>query len=398
VARDRYQSGTLWEENGKWWLRYTEKHLDGTKDRPTICVGTTEQFNSTKKARLAADKIMEKVNEGLVVTRMSQLCADYEQRGIGHLRGHSKVAYQSLIHIMSREFGDERLDYLATAPGRAKMECWLNGRHICASYRRRLKSILKLIFRHALRMDYLKGTNPIDLIDLHSLPNKTRPKRPRNIITPDQYHALQNDERLSDVHKVLVSVLEMTGIRGCEAVGLSWGYGEPGDVVYRPCDIGIHADPPRIWIRRSVTDRGVRQTGEFEYETKNAQSKRTVALPEALSSVLQRFRAEHPVFNGWVFGSPETGRPRHMNALRRAIKEAAARHGFDYTGLGLHNPRHTMRRALEDNGATIGEQMMVLGHSSPQTTSRYGQDGFDQASKVTPLVNKVVSILNKKAS
>jgi integrase len=394
--RDRYQSGSLWEENGKWWLRYSEKHADGKTERPTVCVGTVEQYNTPKKARIAADRIMEKVNDGLVVTRMSQLCDDYEQRGIDHLRGNTQVAYQSPIHILGKEFGNERLDWLATAPGRARMERWLNGKEMCASTRRRLKSILKRIFRHALRMDYLKGTNPIDLIDLHNLPSNTRPKRPRNIITPEQYEALQNDPRLPDLYKVLVSVLVMTGIRGCEAMGLSWGYRKPGDADYRPCDIDLSADPPKIWIRRSVTDRGIKQTGKFMYDPKNLNSKRTVSLPDALIPILKRLRAEYPVFNGWLFGSPKTGRPRHMNAVRRSIKEAAARNGFDYTGFGLHNPRHTMRRALEDNGATIGEQMMVLGHESPQSTHKYGQDGFDQAAKVTPIVNKVVSILSQK--
>jgi integrase len=391
--RERYQSGSLWEENGKWWTRYTERHADGTSSRPTVCIGTKEQYPTATKAREAKDAIMRKAKQVTVVTRFDYLCDDYLKCGIDHLRGYSVVSRRSIVNTVKRQFGEYRLDYLCTAPGRAKMEDWLNGLSVSAEYRKIVKAILSLVFRHAMKKDFMKGDNPVKLIDSRNAPGKTRKKRPRHIITPEQFAALQQDKELPELCKVVLAVMEMTGVRGCEAMGLSWEHGQPGDAEYRQSDVDFLAEPPKLHIRRSVKE------GRYIDDPKTPESVRSLAMPSVLVQILMRWKTSQPILNGWVFGSPQTGRPYMGSHVRRLIKQAAARHGFDYCGFGLHNGRHTFRIAFKDAGASLEEQMRAMGHTNPKTTLDYGRDG-DHAKDFAPYVEKVaanvVSILVKK--
>jgi integrase len=360
-TRERYQSGSLWEENGKWWLRYSEKHADGKTERPTVCVGTMEQYNTMKKARLAADELMKAINENIAVTRWEHLCDDYLARGVDHLRGYTLKPRISVVNTLKRAFAGERLDHLTTAPGRMKMEAWLNGNRMSSNYRHDLRAIMRLIFRHAQRWDLIKGDNPVDLLDVRSRPQATKAKRPRHTITPDQYAALQDDPELPELSKVVLAVMEYTGLRGCEALGLSWTHGDPQDPGYRACDVEFDSDPPKIWVRRSVKE------GHYIDDPKTEESKRTAPLPSKLASILMRWKNSAPIINDWVFGSPFTGSPYLGSGIRKRIKAAARSHGFDYVGFGLHSTRHTFRKAIREAGASPEEQMwgMAIRSSRP---------------------------------
>lgn len=391
--REKYQSGSLWEENGKWWTRFTEHRVDGTKSRPVILVGTVEQYPTPTKAREAKDEIMRKAKEVTVVTRFDYLCNHYINFGIEHMRDYSKMSRRSVVKTLREQFGEFRLDYLCTAPGRGKIEDWLNGTSMSANYRRHIKRVLTQIFRHAMRKDFLKGDNPAKLIDVRNRPDTTKRKRPRKLITPEQYAALQDDPLLPEFCKVLISVMQMSGTRGCEALGLSWGHRNPGDESYRECDIDTSSKPPKLQIRRSVKE------GKYEDDPKTPESERILAMPAVLVEIILHWKATRPILNGWVFGSPQTGQPYLGSYCRTLIKEASARYGFDYCGFGLHNGRHTFRAAIKDAGASLEDQMRIMGHTDPKTTMGYGRDG-DHSAEFAPYVEKVaanvVSILSKK--
>ena len=373
--RERYKKGSLIEENSGWWLRYTERHTDGKISRPRVFIGTKEQYPTKRKAQLAADKVMEGVNEAVAVTRFEHLCDRYKESGISHLREYTAKNYGSHIRIMREAFGKERIDFLASPQGILKIEAWLNGQKITASYRKQHKSCLSLMFKYAMKAGYLViGANPMTLVDVHNLPHNTTPRRKRNVITAEQYHALQGDPLLYPMDKLIISVMELTGMRGCEALGLKWE-----DVAY---------GESKIYVRRSVK-------GKYIDDPKTLASKRTVYLPDGLANMLRRWKAEQPVVNDWLFGSVQTGRPFTACPIRKRIKEAAKRLGFDYEGMGLHSHRHTFRANLRDAGATSEEQMWALGHTNLPTTMRYGQDGIDRAAKLAGPVSKVVSILGK---
>jgi integrase len=388
--RDKYQSGGLWEERGKWWLRYSETHADGKTERPTVCVGTVEQYNTKKKARIAADRIMEEVNDKVIVTRFDALCDDYEKRGIGHVRKYTALTYQSTIRTLRAAFGTERVDTLASVNGRMRMETWLNGTKMAATSRHRNKAILSLIFRHAMRWNFLNAEkNPIDLIDLRNMPHCTTPKRKRTVLTPEQYQALQAAPELCLLDKTIIAIMQMAGLRGCEALGLSWEHGKPDDTDYRPNDIDLNGNPAKIWVRRSVK-------GPHIDEPKTAESQRAEPLPATLAAILLRWKTAQPTINNWVFGSTRTGRPWNSGEIRRRIKAAAKKRGFDYEGFGLHNHRHTFRRNFATAGATPEQQMWAMGHSTLPTTMGYGGDGFDRTTVLAPYAERVVSILEGK--
>jgi integrase len=407
--RERYQSGSLFEKSGQWWLRYSEQHADGRKARPIVCVGTTEQYNTYKKARIEADAKMASLQESGVVTRWGDLCDGYFQNATGHLRSHSLQNRKCIVKLLKnamynggkidkgkigpmRPFADERIDHLASAAGRVKLEDWLNGQKMSANHRHTVKAVMRLIFRYGMKQDLIKGENPVDLIDTHNMRHNTNPKRRRDLITPEQYELLQNDPELPLLCKVVLAVMEFTGMRGCEALALSWEHGRPGDPDYRGCDIDFDSKPAKIWVRRSVKE------GKHIDEPKTPDSLRTVALTAKLAEILRHWRSAEPIFNNWVFGSPHTNNPYTGSVVRKYIKGAAARHGFDYHGFGLHNNRHTFKRALEKTGATMQQQMRALGHTNPRTLTGYGNGGADNAEELAPFAEKVVSILEGKGS
>lgn len=388
--RERNQDGHLWEENGKWWLRYTEYFEDGSTRRPVKCVGTKEQYPTKTKARAAADEIMAEVNNAVAVTRWEHLCDHYQKNGMDHVRG--KTQYRSLIKRLRDAFCGQRVDHLLELRGRLLIKNWLHAQKVTAGYRRQFRMMLDLIFNHGLEYD-LCNENPMEKISVHNTPTNTKPRRRRDVLRPEQFMALMNHPTLPDFAKVIVAVMEITGLRSCEALGLSWEHGQPGDAGYRPSDIDLFSAPPRLWVRRSTSTES--NDDWLIYGPKTEDSKRTAALPPALVQMLIRFRAKFPVINDWVFGSRQTGIPWTRKHIHLLIKEAARDLGFDYFGFGLHNHRHTFRRNLKVSGAGLEDQARALGHSvkNIEQTTEYGLDGVDFAEDLAPYAAKVVELL-----
>ena len=164
MTRARFQSGQLTRVKDVWTLRYYEKHADGRRPRRAVILGTTEQFPTKRAAQIAATERMREVNEAAAVTRFGYLCDEFLLRGIKHLRGYSQQVYRSHIETMRKTFAKERLDELATPKGIARLEDWLNGRLMAATYRRKHKAVLSLMFRFAMKNGFLSiQENPVTL-------------------------------------------------------------------------------------------------------------------------------------------------------------------------------------------------------------------------------------------
>ena len=403
--RDREQNGYVFEENGKWWVRYNEHHASGKTTRPIACLGTTEQLDTDTKVDRARKAFMAGVNESTVVTRWGTLCDSYVlhdkrfkamtedgQKNRGCIVRKLRNATYTGRRGEQVPFANERLDDLATAAGRTKLEDWLNDLQVTANYRHDVRGVMGQIFRYAMKQDFLKGDNPVKLIDGRNMPANTNPARVRELITPEQYEVLLNDPEMPEYCRVILMVMVCTGMRGCEALGLSWEHGTKGDPDYRPGDIDFDSLPPKIWIRRSAKGRVINKT-------KTLESERTAPMMAALASTLLRWKAAEPTINDWLFGSIDRrskGRPYHPTTVRNHFKRAAARYGFGLDiGFGLHNNRHTHKAALEAVGASDQQQMRALGQTNPSTLFKYASKP-DNAKELAPITEKVVTILAGK--
>ena len=97
---------------------------------------------------------------------------------------------------------------------------------------------------------------------MRNLPENTNPRRKREVLTVEQYHALLADEELPLICKIVLQLCTMTGLRSCEAIGLRWE-----DVDFRGC---------KIFVRRSVK-------GHFCDAPKTVESEATVPMHEDLA-------------------------------------------------------------------------------------------------------------------
>ena len=128
MPRNRYQSGSKPEcENGVWYIRYYEKHVDGKRPRKRRRLGSREELPTKSAARKAAEDFMREQNQAPAVIRFSELCGEYISNGMGNLRPYTRTYYLPLLGRLRQAFGKERLDALTSPRGIALLESWLNG-------------------------------------------------------------------------------------------------------------------------------------------------------------------------------------------------------------------------------------------------------------------------------
>lgn len=100
--------------------------------------------------------------------------------------------------------------------------------------------------------------------------------------------------------------------------------------------------------------------------------RRTIVLPDFLTTLLAEHLAEYPSESGLVFTASGGGPLHHRNFMRRHFKPAVVRAGLP-EALRFHDLRHTCAALLIANGRHMEEIKDYLGHSSIRVTSdRYG--------------------------
>ena len=165
-------------------------------------------------------------------------------------------------------------------------------------------------------------------------------------------HAAGTGDWQYEMHDVVVMLLD-TGARYNEIARLEW----------KAVDLGRKTI--ELW-------RGKTKTASFVYMT------------DRVHRVLQR-RAENKLHEQWVFTNWERTNHRTHNTtyLNQTMKAA----GVPYT---VHTLRHTFATKMLKAGMTLNDVRVLLGHSSIQTTLRYGHL---EASDASP---KAVAILNEQ--
>ena len=166
-------------------------------------------------------------------------------------------------------------------------------------------------------------------------------------------HACGTGDWEFEMHDVIVLLLD-TGARYNEIAQLEWK------------QVDLKEKTIELW-------RGKTDTASYIYMT------------DRVHRVLQR-RAEAKRHDRWVFTNWERTSHRTDNTtyLNQTIKAA----GVPYT---VHTLRHTFATKMLKAGMTLNDVRVLLGHSSIQTTLRYGHL---EASDASP---KAVAILNQQS-
>jgi len=165
-------------------------------------------------------------------------------------------------------------------------------------------------------------------------------------------HAAGTGDWQYEVHDVVVMLLD-TGARYNEIARLEW----------KAVDLGRKTI--ELW-------RGKTKTASYVYMT------------DRVHRVLQR-RAENKRHEQWVFTNWD--RTSHRTHNTTYLNQAMHAAGVPYT---VHTLRHTFATKMLKAGMTLNDVRVLLGHSSIQTTLRYGHL---EASDASP---KAVAILNQQ--
>lgn len=271
--------------------------------------------------------------------------------------------------------------YLIPAWGKRKMrtmtvaqvENWYHDLTLPPTTKAHVYGLLRTILNGAWRRDLI-DSNPCRVEGAGSVKRQTRTEIP----TAEQVDALAA-AMPSGKYEAMVLVSAWCGLR----------FGETTEL--RRSDFVLDADglPTIVRVRRAVT----RVDGRFVVGTpKSDAGVRDVVLPPHIRPILQAYlqtRPEDP--QTLVFPATRTGGHMQPSALYKPFYRARAAVGLP--SLRWHDLRHFAGTSAAVAGATMGEVMARLGHSTSHAAMRYqGVAANRDAAIATALSDNVVPI------
>jgi integrase len=232
-------------------------------------------------------------------------------------------------NTLKHPWGRLRLREIAASHVQTVLHKFHKGRS--ASTVNRLRSTLHHAFNHAYRLGLVEA-NPVSRV-------------PRLREDPHRERYLSDDEltkflaALKDCRPVPANVLELllaTGMRCGEAMALRWEYID--------------------WERRMLV-----------LPRSKSGKKRPVALNDVALEVLDRQREGVAGTSPYVF--PARSGKGHYRSVRGTFERVCKELGIE--GLRIHDLRHSAASIMIQNGSTLAEVMVQLGHSTPAMTNRY---------------------------
>jgi integrase len=341
---------------------------EGAKHRSSN-IGTVEKYPTKASAEKAANKIRKDINGRREFVYVNDLLNRYEKEGLPD-RSVTSATYLSLLRRVREKWGLVRLDVLAK--DLMGIEQWVNGlrtyptkntqsRPLSKKSKIHVKAFVHRLFERAIFWNMLDlQRNPIGLVSVKGRGGRVKPLV---VVTVDQYLSLLSDPKLPEHAKIMVQIAMCLGLRASEILGLKW------------VDIDFEANTIRI--QRSVV-------GSEEEDTKTPGSAQTVpAHPELLEAL--RVWKETPSVNGWVFGSPFSGRPYWRGIMQQDhLAPAGERAGIQ--GLGWHSFRHTYRTMLRESGQPMEVQQKLMRHTDIRTTMGYGDQSMTEERKAANIL------------
>ena len=318
-----------------------------------MLIGTVRKYPTKEAAEEAAWPLRDKASEEGACTLFGHLIDRFVAEEMPK-RQSTAASYRSQLTRIRSRWGRESISEMIENPH--VIRAWLKGlrthtgdRDLAARSKGHIKAMMHLLFEFGMGAGIVKiQANPIGVVKLKVSGASVR--KPV-LISLDQCSALIEDPNLIPLVRVIVQLAMCTGMRASEILGLRWE--------------DIDFEESELHIRRSVV-------GKHSDAPKTDSSEAPVPMHEDLAALLRWWSSEEPVVNGWVFGSPLTGRPFHRASLAADhLKPAGKRIGIP--NLGFHAFRHTYRAMMDDLDLEMEVQMRLMRHSSTAMTREYGK-------------------------
>ena len=222
--RNRYQFGSLelrkrTKGPDVWLFRYWDRQ-NPSATRPSITVGTVEDYPTQADARRATEGLRLEINNGLpvrVAVTFQGLIDRYISEEIegGDLAHTTKEPDLNRInkHI-SPKWGVRLLREVKPYP----VQDWLRQLPLAPKTRGHIRSLMYRLFEKAMLWELIPlERNPMGLVELKGVSKRLKPPR---ILTEEEFGALLN--QLDHPYRCMVLLAGCTGLRVSEVMGLRW--------------------------------------------------------------------------------------------------------------------------------------------------------------------------------
>jgi len=357
MERLRYQQGALYLEKRKsgldvWVYRWREQGGEGKRLLRKKVVGTVRDYRTKVAAHQAAESLRLTANRERIggVSRpqtFGELVEDYRLKEMplnvheGKTRG-TKLVYNSILnHYVVPRWGKCSLFRISTI----EVEIWLRSLELAPSSRTKIRNVMSMVFRHAIRWGWLgQQENPIAMVR-----SSTKRIQTPVILTVDEYCALL--AALPERERLMGVLCATSGLRVGEVLGLKWK--------------DIDFETQTADITRSFVDGSV---GRCKTEI----SRQPVPLDQDVLEMLRDWRlvCGYPRADDWIFASRQNfGKtPMWPDSLRRKILQPAARRAGIAKRIGWHTFRHTYSSLLARTGNDVRVVQELMRHSKVSTT------------------------------
>ncbi len=357
MMRSNYQFGSLYQETRKngpnvWVYRWRESTPEGVRQLRKRIVGSILDLRTQTDAQKAVEAFRVNLNKqaaqeasrprtiGALVEHYRSLEMPMETHETK--RRSTKLVYQSNLecHILPR-WGKYELHAVRTID----VEAWLRSLKLAPASKAKIRNVLSMVFRHAIRWGWLEqNANPIALVRCSS-----KRLRTPSMLTTFELRALL--DALPYRERLMGVICATTGLRICEVLGLKWE--------------DIHFDSGTADIVRSFVDGAV---GPCKTET----SQQAIPLDKVVLVGLRSWQAEtaYSMPSDWVFPSERKfgAMPLWPDSLRTKILQPAAKQAGISKRIGWHTFRHTYSSLLAHTGNDMRVVQELMRHAKLSTT------------------------------
>jgi integrase len=362
-SKGRYGEGTIfWDKKRERWVARISAGIrpDGTRD-VRVAEGLTPSEARDKLNGLKME-VSAGVEGGSSYT-VAEACADWLAYGLKRQSERTKVNYRSLVNAnIVPLLGRARLKKLRAED----VDHWLA--QIAEDHANTSITLLLGLLRRIIRFAEARGKVLRNVAELVDAPEGTA-GRPSRSMTIEQAQAVLRASRGQWIHGY-IALSVFTGVRTEEARPLKWGHTHLNPLAGQLCTCGEqHRETvaPHVEVWRSVRNKG---------ETKTPKSRRTIALPRQVVTVLTAVRASAEIDaedagrvlrpESYVFAS-EAGTVRDAANVRRDFRKIVKAAGIE----GQWTPRefrHTFVSLMSYAG--VREELIadLVGHQRTSTT------------------------------
>lgn len=363
-ARQVGQQGSPKLGTDGWWRIRFREWPDESGERPQrkIRIGTHDQFPSEALAQAEANRIIATLVPPRLIPGGSlpwvTWCDRYDHEFIGPIvRRGSTSTYRSILrqHIR-RYFDGKRTDEITLPLIQQWVSAMLGQKGAAAVARETVKqrfSLLRLMLNTAISMGVAAHPISSKQIKFGSQSEVEIELEDKSFSATEMARITDDPAPLDQLARTYFQLLRWTGLRGCEASGLTWK--------------NVDLDRELVRVRQNASRRELGPT-------KTPRSRRDVTMGEELARVMRAWHHVAPANPLWLVFPDEDGKPIDTQKMRlKYLRPRLEQLGLVEGERSLHAFRHGHCFWLMDTGTNVATIRDRMGHTSIKQTNRYAR-------------------------